>query len=167
MLKYHNGESIDIHYAKIFSRFSQSQEKIEKDISDMTRGQSLSRSIYMFNKIEADALREASEASQAAEAIALMSKRVNNGEKEEGGPVSSTIFKVAKDEAMERAEQLTLKYLAAVEARRAFEAETEEYNSPAARRERIGLNPISGEGTPLEHECSMLNGRCTHQAYHL
>lgn len=164
MLKYPNGESIDIHYAKIFSRFSQSQEKIEKDISDITRGHSLSRSINMLNKIEVDALFEASEASQAAEAITSMSMRVY---KEGKDPVANTIFKVARDEAMEKAEQLTLKYLAAVEARRAFEAETEEYNSPAARREKIGLNPISGEGTPLEHECSMLNGRCTHQEYHL
>jgi len=114
MLKYHNGESIDIHYAKIFSRFSQSQEKIEKDISDMTRGQSLSRSIYMFNKIEADALREASEAIQAAEAITSMSMRVY---KEGKDPVANTIFSIARSEAMEKSEQLTLKYLAAVEAR--------------------------------------------------
>lgn len=63
-------------------------------------------------------MREASEAVTAAKAF---TSNVSNGHGADD-PVRTSIFKVAMDEANDKANKLTIKYLAAVEARRAFEA---------------------------------------------
>ena len=111
--------SSGFQYGTMFKKFAEAQEDVEQNVSKATRGHDLSKSLTIFKKIEEDTMREASEATLAANAF---STQVSDWLGEDS-PVVTTIFKVAMQESREKAEQLTLKYLAAVEARRAFEAE--------------------------------------------
>lgn len=147
-----NGASIGYQYGSMFKKFGEAQAKVERDISRLTREHTLSRSVTMFKKIEEDTMSEAAEATTAVNAFSTQISE-NNGD---SNPVVTSIFKVARDEANDKAEKLTLKYLAAVEARRAFEAEELEAKTDIQERK------VSGE-----HVCTMRNGRCTRLEYHI
>jgi len=112
----------------MFKKFAEAQKNVNQDVLKVTRGRDLSKSLTMFKKIEEDTMREASEAALAARAFANQasdSLLIDS-------PVSAAIFMVAMEEAVEKAEQATLKYLAAVEVRRAFEESPteEQYRDP-------------------------------------
>ena len=131
--KDNENESSGFKYGTMFKKFAEAQENVNQDVLKASRGQFIGATITTFKKIEEDTMREASEAALASKAFAnqLSDSLLIDS------PVSSTIFTVAMEEAVEKAEQATLKYLAAVEARRAYEAApTEEYNRIQLEREQ-------------------------------
>ena len=116
-------EGIGLKYAIMFKRFSESQDKVEKEISDRSDDFIRGKNLKTFKYLEGQFLAEATEASNA---VIVFRQMANELSENKDDLVEATLFSVALSEAFVRSQELTLQYLAAVEARREFEVKQQD-----------------------------------------